>query len=79
MEVLWNYVKLRASLTDLTNALWVDTAGKGMEPDWLRLMLRRLGKAAGVPNLHPHRFRHTYAVTALRSGMAERVPMLNGG
>lgn len=31
--------------------------------------LRRLGKRAGVANVHPHRFRHTFAVTALRNGM----------
>ncbi len=31
--------------------------------------LRRLGRRAGVANVHPHRFRHTFAVTALRNGM----------
>jgi integrase/recombinase XerD len=31
--------------------------------------LRRLGNRAGVKNVHPHRFRHTFAVTALRNGM----------
>lgn len=30
--------------------------------------LRRLGKRAGVKNTHPHRFRHTMAVTWLRNG-----------
>ncbi|MDD2920986.1 MAG: tyrosine-type recombinase/integrase [Anaerolineales bacterium] len=31
--------------------------------------LRRLGKRAGVPDTHPHRFRHTAAITMLRCGM----------
>lgn len=32
-------------------------------------MLRELGKSVGVENVHPHRFRHTAATTALRRGM----------
>jgi integrase len=42
-------------------------------------MLERLAKRAGLPGLHPHQFRHTYAINALRSGMPERVLMLSGG
>ena len=79
LEAMWNYMQLRAELAKGTEAFWVDKSGNGMEPDWLRHMLSRLGKDAGVSNLHPHRFRHTYAVTALRSGKPERVLMLNGG
>ena len=30
--------------------------------------LGRLGKKAGVKNCHPHRFRHTFAITYLREG-----------
>ena len=50
-----------------------------MTKAWLGLMLKRLGKACGIDNLHPHRFRHTYAVNWLRSGAPERVLMLNAG
>jgi integrase/recombinase XerD len=31
-------------------------------------MLRDLGDRAGVPHVHPHRFRHTFAITYLRNG-----------
>jgi len=34
----------------------------------VRLAIRRLGEKVGDPNLHPHRFRHTFAVQFLRNG-----------
>jgi integrase/recombinase XerD len=36
--------------------------------DALRHLVGRLGDAAHVKNAHPHRFRHTYALTYLRCG-----------
>ncbi len=39
-----------------------------MNKDALRLLMARLGEKAGVKNCHPHRFRHTFAMTYLRSG-----------
>lgn len=35
----------------------------------IECIVRKLGKTAGVPNTHPHRFRRTGATMALRSGM----------
>lgn len=35
----------------------------------VRFLLLRLGKRAGVENIHPHRFRHTMAINAIRAGM----------
>ena len=35
----------------------------------LEVMVREIGKRAGVPNVHPHRFRHTMATDLLRRGM----------
>ena len=78
LEAMWNYLQLRTARAPRSNLLWVDNKGNGMNPDWLRHMLIRLGKRAGVPHLHPHRFRHTYAVSALRAGMPERILMING-
>ena len=33
-----------------------------------RLMLRRLGKRVGIEDVHPHKFRHTFAIWYLRNG-----------
>ena len=35
----------------------------------VEIMLRNLGKRAGISNVHPHRFRRTAATTALKRGM----------
>jgi len=39
-----------------------------MDRDQLRKMLGRLGERAAVRDCHPHRFRHTFAITYLRNG-----------
>lgn len=44
----------------------------GMTPDGLRERVKARGAAAGIENLHPHRFRHTFAHDFLYSGGQER-------
>jgi integrase/recombinase XerD len=39
-----------------------------MDGDTIRQLLRKLGERAGVKNVHPHRFRHTFAIMFLRNG-----------
>ncbi len=60
-QALWRYL---ASLPDLdpSDSLF------NLTPKSVRDLLHRLGKAAGVPNTHPHRFRHTFAIEYLRGG-----------
>lgn len=43
--------------------------GGRLDESYLRHMMLRYGEAAGVPNAHPHRFRHTYALDLLRAGV----------
>ena len=47
-----------------------ELVGKGMrDKGGIEATMRKLGKRAGVENVHPHRFRRTGATLALRRGM----------
>jgi len=48
--------------------LSVDTA---LQPNGLKQMLRRLGRTTGVPKVHAHRFRHTFATWAIQHDARE--------
>ena len=39
-----------------------------MTREHLCLLLHRLGERAGIRKVHPHRFRHTFAINYLRNG-----------
>jgi site-specific recombinase XerD len=52
-------------------ALWVGKKGR-VTDSGVRQMLERRATDAGVENVHPHRFRHTYAHTWLASGGQEQ-------
>jgi len=58
--------------------LWVGQKGR-MTDSGVTQALRRRGVAAGVPHLHAHLFRHTYAHEALSSGMQEGEVMALAG
>ena len=78
-SALWNYLQVRKTVAPRSDSLWVSERGETMQPNWLYLMLKRLGKRAGISNLHTHRFRHSYAINAMRSGMPERILQVAGG
>lgn len=70
-KAIWRYVVTRGEPTGPEDPLF--TVGSDM--DWrpmtrhnLGLLLRRLGKKAGFEGIHPHRFRHTFAIQYLRNG-----------
>ena len=42
--------------------------GEAMKASTCKLMVRRRGKDAGIPNVHVHRLRHTFAISFLRAG-----------
>ena len=79
LEALWVYLQARTTLSSPSRALWVTDGGKSMTAMWLYRMVKRLGERVGISDLHTHRFRHSYATTALRGGMPERILMIVGG
>lgn len=48
--------------------LFLGLRGEALTRDALQKLLRRLGEQAKVSNVHPHRFRHTFAIQYLRNG-----------
>ncbi len=45
--------------------------GEILQPNGLKQMLRRLVKRTGIPNVHAHRFRHTFATRPSRQNARE--------
>ena len=78
-SVVWDYLQERESLMPRTSLLWVSEQGEALLPNGISQVLKRLGKRAGIADLLPHRFRHSYAVNALRAGMPEQVLKIVGG
>ena len=73
---LWDYLQVRNSRL---SHLWLDEHGYPLAAQGIYMLLKRLGKRAGIPNLHTHRFRHTFATGYLRSGGSERYLRIVGG
>jgi integrase len=45
--------------------------GVGLRPNGVKQMLRRLGRSSGLPRVHCHRFRHTFATWAIEQHARE--------
>ena len=60
-------------------AFWVFERGEPLLPNGICQVLKRLAKRAKIEDMHPHRFRHSYAINALRAGMPEQVLKIIGG
>jgi site-specific recombinase XerD len=54
--------------SDTTHGVILTDEGRPMSYPGLRQVIKRLGKKAGIPRLHPHLFRHTFAVNYLMNG-----------
>ena len=65
---------------DADGALFLSSTGEALSTgNSVRIILKRIGAAVGVANVHPHRFRHTFATWAIQSGAREiDVQMLLG-
>lgn len=66
-KAIWRYLVTRPR-AKAGEPLFATASGAHLDRNNLRHMLERNGKAAGVENVHPHRFRHTFAVEFLRNG-----------
>lgn len=63
---LQEYLQCR---TDISDALFVGKGGKRLGKNGIEAALKRIGDAAGVENVHPHRYRRTLATNLLDRGM----------
>lgn len=67
-KALWRYLIEREDKEFPDAPLCLSTGGRKYTPNALGHLVRSLGKRAQVSNCFPHRFRHTFAITYLRSG-----------
>jgi integrase/recombinase XerD len=66
-KTLWRYLSTRADARP-DDPLFVTRENHGLDRDWLLKLFENLGERASVPDLHPHRLRHTFATEFLRNG-----------
>ncbi len=70
-QALDRYLRLRARHPHAAlEALWLGRKG-ALEANGVLQLVRRRGRQAGIPDLHPHVFRHTYAHQWLAAGGTE--------
>lgn len=65
--ILWKYITTREDAKEDDDYLFITVNGEPMTDDRLYKVLKTLGKRAGVRDVHPHRFRHTFAISFLRN------------
>lgn len=71
---LWNYILEREEAGENIqpdDILFVSKSGRSMDKDSIRHILLAIGSNAGIPNVHPHRLRHTFASEAAIEGANE--------
>jgi integrase/recombinase XerC len=72
-QALDRYIRIREThpLADMPQ-LWLGERGRGpILPNGIYQMIRRRAKAAGLPPMHPHQMRHTWAHVWLAEGGSE--------
>ena len=70
-QALDRYMRVRAKRADASEPwLWLGKRGRLTETGVEQAVERR-GRAAGLPDIHPHQFRHTYAHQWLAAGGTE--------
>lgn len=67
-KALWRWLATRGEAPDDAPLFPSAKNGGHLHRENLHHLLKRLGERAGVRKVHPHRFRHTFAVNFLRNG-----------
>ena len=66
-KAIWRYLLERDRVRP-SDALFASKTENVLERNNLRHTLNQIGQNAGITNVHPHRFRHTFAIEFLRNG-----------
>ncbi len=67
-RTLWRYLADREDGDDPDSFLFMARDNRPYNPSSLRQLIQGIAEKANVKNAYPHRFRHTFAITYLRSG-----------
>jgi len=67
-KAVWRYLASREDGEDPDAPLFISHADRAFNKDSLRVLINRLGDRAEIKKAYPHKFRHTFAITYLRSG-----------
>lgn len=70
-KAIWRYLLPRLNTYRMEDYVFVvdyPRDPRPMDRRILQQLLRRIGDRAGIPHVHPHRFRHSMAINYLRNG-----------
>lgn len=70
MTALWRYITTREEIRS-SDPLFATVHGVAMDRSNVLHLVQRIGLRAGIKKVHPHRFRHTFAIEFLRNGGRE--------
>lgn len=68
-EVTRKYLASHIQKKGITGTLFVNKKKEPLQPGGVRFILKQIAKRAGVENVHPHRFRRTFATSLAERGM----------
>lgn len=67
-RALWRYLVEREDGENPDSFVFLARGNRPFNPNSLRQLIDSIAERAGVKDAYPHRFRHTFAITYLRSG-----------